>query len=181
MTIENRRYHPCSRAEIDAWIAKEKIPTQFLNERFPYHLISLLLNNKPLLNAYVVLGRYIGSNLKLSPRDRELLIIRCSVKLESIYEFSHHQLIARSVGILDKEIEELQLPTPKGMLAVDLALVQACDELIDKTELSEKSFGTLSKHFDTNTILEIISVVSLYQWTAMMLRSFHVTIENVLR
>ena len=181
MTQESPRYHPCSRAEVETWIAEEKIPPQFQNERFPYHLMSLFLNNKPLLDAYATLGRYISNELTISPRDRELLIIRCAVKMKSVYEWAHHERIAKSVGLADKELEELKRPTPCDLPAVDIVLVQACDELIDTLELSENTFRALSKSFDTGNIMDIISVVGLYQWTAMLLRSFHVTIEDVLR
>lgn len=125
-------------------------------------------------------GRYISSKLSISPRDREVLIVRCAVKTQSIYEWGHHVKIAKSVGITDQDLEQLRLATPSDMSAIDMALVHACDELLTHTEISTETFQLLSENFNTSSIMEIISVVGLYNWTAMLLKSFHVRLEGAI-
>ncbi len=175
------RYKPCDEEAVNTWLADNKIPPQFQNAQFPYHLIALCLNSPGLLDAYAVLGRYISSNLTISPRLRELLIIRCAVKTHSAYELKHHVPIAISAGLTEGELVILQAQSPHGMTSLEMALIQACDELLTNTEISDETFRELSSHFTTGEIMEIISVVGVYNWTAMWLRSFKVTVEKTLQ
>jgi 4-carboxymuconolactone decarboxylase len=173
------RFEPRTAVEIDAWAAAQDLPPQFRDAGFPTNLVALGLNNEGLFSAYATVARYISTRLAIPARTRELLIIRCAVKVGSAYEWEHHVRIGRGAGLTDSDLEALASAEPSTSLTpADAGLVRACDQLIDDAQLSESTFRELSADFTTSELMEIISVVGTYYWTAMLLRSFQVPVED---
>ena len=53
----------------------------------------------------MVFATHVLSKSTLTPRDRELVILRIGARCHSQYEFSQHAIIARRSDITDEEIE----------------------------------------------------------------------------
>jgi alkylhydroperoxidase family enzyme len=178
MNSEKPRYQPVSDEEAQEFIKAYNIPPQFLNKRFPENLMKLGVNNKPLFNLHMIVGTSLNATLNIQPRQRELLILRCAARIDSVYEWEHHVETAKTEGFTADEIEALKSDEPNLKEETDNILVRACDELLSHSEVGQETFEQLSQHFNTQEIMEIISVVGFYQWTGMMLKSFKVPLES---
>lgn len=125
-------------------------------------------------------GSYIQRDSHLPPQTRELLILRTAWLARSEYEWAHHAVFARAAGLSDAKIASVA----SGARARDWsdeqwALLQAADELRREAFMSEATWKTLTQHYDTANMLEIIYTVGGYAMTAMAINSLGIQVEEV--
>src|SRR5687768_8271244 len=115
---------------------------------------------------------------KLSPRDRELLILRTGWRCRSPYEWGQHVLIARRAGITDAEIERVKEgPDAPEWDPFDATLIRAADELHDDHVLSDETWSSLAARYDERQLIEVPMVVGHYHLVAFTLNSLGVQRE----
>jgi hypothetical protein len=69
---------------------------------------------------------HIVGDSSLTPRHRELLILRTAVNCAASYEWEHHVIRGREAGLSDKEIERVKDgPDAKGWAPAESALLSA--------------------------------------------------------
>jgi alkylhydroperoxidase family enzyme len=115
---------------------------------------------------------------KLSPRDRELLILRTGWLCDSPYEWGQHVLIARQSGIDDVEIERVKSgPDAPGWSAFDATLLRAADELHHDHCVSDATWAALAERYDERQLIEVPMVVGHYHLVAFTLNTLGVQRE----
>jgi 4-carboxymuconolactone decarboxylase len=123
-------------------------------------------------------GTYLQRDSHLSPRTRELLILRTAWNARSEYEWAHHTSFAREAGFTDAEIARVaQGPAAARWNEEQGALLRAADELRRETFIADSTWNTLGKYYDTPSLLEIIYTVGGYAMTAMAINSLGVQLE----
>jgi len=114
----------------------------------------------------------------LSPRDRELLILRTGWNCGSKYEWGQHVVIARECGISDDEIESVKVgPTASSWSSHDRMLLTAADELHEHQTLSDHAWNGLTATYSTEQVLDVIATVGNYHLVAMFLNSTGVPLD----
>ena len=68
-----------------------------------------LANHEALAKRWMVFANHILHKSKLSPRDREILILRVGWLCQSGYEWGQHVLIGQKAGLSDLEIEAIKV------------------------------------------------------------------------
>jgi alkylhydroperoxidase family enzyme len=115
---------------------------------------------------------------KLSPRDRELLILRTGWRCQSVYEWGQHVRIARSAGITDEEIERVKAGADAGgWEAFEATLLRAADELHDDACITDSTWAALAERYDTQRLIEVPMLVGHYHMVAYALNSLGVQRE----
>src|SRR6185369_14454169 len=71
------------------------------------NIFRTLAHHPKLLKRWLVFGNHVLVKSTLSPRERELLILRTGWNCHAEYEWGQHVLIGKQVGISDDEIERL--------------------------------------------------------------------------
>ena len=83
-----------------------------------------LANHEALAKRWMVFANHILHKSKLSPRDREILILRVGWLCQSGYEWGQHVLIGQKAGLSDLEIEAIKVgPTDPKLVNPGRALV----------------------------------------------------------
>jgi alkylhydroperoxidase family enzyme len=113
----------------------------------------------------------------LTPRDREILIIRTLAIAEDIYETHHHILIARKAAMTDTEIEAVR-SDGEGLSPFDKLLVQAVDELLSEQNISEETWAGLSERYTKAQMMEVVFLVGCYTVMGMLTNSFGIPVET---
>jgi alkylhydroperoxidase family enzyme len=116
---------------------------------------------------------------KLSPRDRELLILRTAWNCKAPYEWGQHVSIAKSSGLTDEEIGRV----PRGADAAgwdhaDQTLLRVADELHDTATISDHSWAALRARFDDAQLVELPMLVGHYHLVAFTLNALGVPLED---
>ncbi len=111
----------------------------------------------------------------LSPRDRELLVLRTAWNCRSEYEWGQHVVVGRKVGLTDEEIRRVREgPEAAGWRPADALLLRAADELHHDFAISDATWAELVDRYDEQQLIELPMVVGHYQLVAMALKSLRV-------
>jgi 4-carboxymuconolactone decarboxylase len=123
-------------------------------------------------------GGYILSRRNsLSPREREIVILRTGYLCKSGYEWAQHVKIAKREGLSDDEIARIKQGAGAGWSEADAALLRAADELHADQFVSEATWAALSAHFSEAQRMDLVFTVGQYTQVSMMLNSFGVQLE----
>ena len=142
-----------------------------------FNVIKTMMHNMPLFNSFNVLGRHIMSGSSLDPRLRELLIMRVGWNTNCEYQWGQHvRMSAPDLTAEDHERVKAGA-NAEGWTELESALLTAVDELLTETMISDKTWGLLADHLDTQQITDSIFTVGHYNMVAMALNSLGVQRE----
>jgi 4-carboxymuconolactone decarboxylase len=146
----------------------------------------------PPLNIFLTLARYPGllrkwlpfggkllAGGKLTPRDRELVILRSAFRCGARYEWAQHVAIAGTAGLTTEEIRRVgQGPGDAGWSAADATLLRAVDELHDDHCIGDATWNALARNYGTEQLIEIPMLAGHYAMLAGVLNSLGVQPET---
>ncbi len=172
MRLETPRVAPLPLEELDAETRERFGSGPVLN------IFRTLANHPKLLKRWLVFGGHVLARSTLSPRDRELLILRIGWLCRAEYEWGQHVLIARQSGLSEEEIRRIaEGPDAPGWSAFDRALLRAADELHGDAFISDPTWAALAAHYDTQQLMDLIFTVGQYNLVSMALNTLGVQPE----
>ncbi len=166
--------------ERDQWNDKAKeVMAKIETSGKPFNVYKTMANAPDLFKRWTVFATHIMFKNSLSVRDREFLILRIGWLTQSGYEFSQHVRIAYDNGFTEDEIERIKTGAGAGGWdEKEEALLRAAEELHGDAFISDGTWATLNKHYDTENIADIIFTVGNYNLLAMALNSFGVQLDD---
>jgi alkylhydroperoxidase family enzyme len=118
----------------------------------------------------------------ITPRQRELLILRVAHQRDSRYEWAQHVYQAGVVGISTEEVERVRLgATADGWDELDAALLAAADELLADARISDPTYAVLAGALETRQLMDVVFTVGAYEVFAMAMRTFDVPLDDDLQ
>jgi 4-carboxymuconolactone decarboxylase len=147
-----------------------------------YNIFKTLVRYPKLLKRWLPLGNHLLFKSSLTPRDRELLILRTAWLARAEYEWGQHVVIAAREALSPAEIDRVgEGPAAPGWTPGEAALLAAADELFRDTCLSDATWGALSQRYGTAEIMDVIFTVGAYAMLAMALNSLGVSLDQGLK
>jgi alkylhydroperoxidase family enzyme len=173
MRLEKPRVEPLSPEEMD-----EDTRVR-LGDRPALNIFRTLAHHPKLMKRWLVFGNHILAKSTLSPRDREILILRVGWRCRAEYEFGQHSVIGRTAGLSDEEIARITgEPDAPGWTGLERLLLVAADELVDDAFLSDTTWQALSAHYSTEQMLDLVFTVGQYNLVSMALNSLGVQLDE---
>ena len=140
-----------------------------------FNIFTTLAHHPSLLKRWLVFGGHILGGSTLSPRQREILILRTGYRCKSEYEWGQHARIARLVGLTDAEIRRLtEGPDAPGWDPAEALLLRAADELHDDQVVSDATWAALGKELDAKQLIDLVFTVGQYTLVSMALNTLGV-------
>jgi 4-carboxymuconolactone decarboxylase len=174
MNAANERLKPLSP---DEWPAELAEIRQRLGQ--PLNIHSVMAHHAELLQAWIPYRYHIVRDSSLSPRHRELLVLRTAVNCNADYEWQQHVVRGREAGLSDQEIERVKEgPDANGWEPAEAALLSAADDCQRNAKINDETYRILVDHFDERQLLDIISTVGVYMTIAVMVNTFDVPMEK---
>jgi len=139
----------------------------------PWEYLATVLRHPSLFRPHNALAVELVGNGALSPRDRELAIIRLAWLMQAPYEFGEHVGAGkRMAGITDEEINWLiEGSSAPGWSERDRAIVRAVEELVDDAMISDETWAVLAANWDEKQLLELPILLGQYQGVAYLQNS----------
>jgi 4-carboxymuconolactone decarboxylase len=157
---------------------REMVAGQIRDGKLP-NLYGTMINHPGLYKPRLTFGSYIQRDSSLSPKSRELLIMRTGWNIKAEYEWAHHVSYAKDAGLTDAEIARIaEGPKAKGWSEEHAALLQAADELRREAFISDATWKTLAKYYQPKQLVEIIYTVGGYTMTGLAINSLGIQIEE---
>jgi alkylhydroperoxidase family enzyme len=143
------------------------------------NIFRTLAHHPALLRRWLVFAGHVLAKSTLSPRDRELLILRVGVRCRSRYEFGQHVVIAKRSDITDAEIDQVKVgPDHPAWSDFDRALLRAADELHDDSRIGDETWAALGERYSTEQMLDVIFTVGQYHLVSFALNSAGVELDE---
>jgi alkylhydroperoxidase family enzyme len=146
------------------------------------NLLGTLAQHPELAKAYHTFNGYILFASTLSPRQRELLVLRVAAVRGSEYEWAQHAILAGDAGLDEDEVARIaEGPDAPGWTALDRAMVRAVDELIGEGAIGDTSWTALAEGLSGQQLMDLVFTVGAYEVLAMAIRSFGVELDADLK
>ena len=145
-----------------------------------YNIFRTLARHPDLFRSWLPFGGYLLVGGTLSPRDRELMILRTAVRCGSSYEWGQHVRISERMGIEREAIDRvLEGPDAAGWPEHEATLIRAVDELHDDSRLSDATWEALAKEYDDEKqLIELTLLIGQYHMVAFALNSLDVALDD---
>lgn len=142
------------------------------------NIFATLAHHPRLLKRVNALGGLFMAHGSLTPREREIVILRTAFRVGSDYEWAQHVVIGRRAGLTDEEIARVARPEADAEWAAEeRVLIAAADELFADDDLGDETWESLRRTWSTEQILELLVMIGFYRMLAGYLRGVRVQLE----
>ena len=143
------------------------------------NIFATLARHPKLMKRWMVFASHILSKNTLSPRDRELLILRIGWLCQAPYEWGQHVAIGLRSDITRAEIDAITRgPADPTWNDFDAALLTAADELHEAARVSDATWAKLSTRYDDEQMIDVVFTVGQYNLVSMFLNSAGVELDD---
>jgi 4-carboxymuconolactone decarboxylase len=139
------------------------------------NVVLTLVRDEDLVTPWLTLAGRLGFGSRLSPRDRELVILRVALRTECEYEWGH-ATIALGLGVTAAEVQALSDASGAWSNA-DATLLGAVDEVCAEDCVSDETWAGLAATRDDAQLVELLALIGFYRMNAGMLNSMGVQRE----
>ena len=135
--------------------------------------------NPALMVAQRPLQDYLRNQIKVSARERELLILRTAVLCRAEYVLAQHEKSGLRAGLSPQEVERIAAdPDSAAWSPTERLLLHVVGELLGQNTLRDDTWDALRAVYDVGQILDIVSLVGRYWTVSIMVNSLGVQVEQ---
>ncbi|HEX4245474.1 MAG TPA: carboxymuconolactone decarboxylase family protein [Acidimicrobiales bacterium] len=146
------------------------------------NVLGTLAHYPTLTHAYHTFNGHVLFGTSLSPRQRELLVLRVAAVRQATYEWRQHVVLAGDAGISPEEVEWIaEGPAASGWSPLERAMVSAVDELLDDALVADGTWEVLASELGVEQLMDLVFTVGAYDLLAMAFRSFGVQLDDDLK
>jgi 4-carboxymuconolactone decarboxylase len=150
------------------------VPTDYVSD-----FVATVMRHPTLYKRHFELAFVLMRGGALSPRDRELFILRTAWLTRAPFEWGEHVAIGkRDAGLTGDEVERVtQGPDAAGWSADDAAIVRAVDEMHAHAEISDATWAALAARLDEQQLLELPILYGQYVGAACLLKTVRFALQ----
>lgn len=152
------------------------IPAERANPVGAGNVLSTLVRHPDLTEAYLPFNAYLLTRSTLSPRIREVALLRVVHRSNCDYLWSHHIPIALRAGLTESEIDDIR--SGRGADPTDQAVIQAVDDLTADSTISPATWDRLCGLFTHRQCMDLTFTIGGYLLLALAVNTFGVQEEQ---
>jgi alkylhydroperoxidase family enzyme len=140
--------------------------------------LGTLARHPELTRAFHTFNGHVLFASTLSPRQRELLVLRVASVRRSDYEWAQHVVLAGDAGLTADEIVRVaEGANAPGWSPLDRAFLSAVEELLADALVSDATWAKLANELDDQQLMDLVFTVGAYEVVAMAFKSFGVELD----
>ncbi|ART67479.1 carboxymuconolactone decarboxylase [Mycobacterium dioxanotrophicus] len=151
------------------------VPLERRNADDVGNALATLVRHPELAGRFLPFNTYLQKSSRLPGRIRELVILRTAHHHGCGYEWGHHAVIARRLGLADEDLIAAQ----SGFAAdeFDQVVLHAVDELHSGSRICPATWTALGERLDDQQRMDLMFTVGGYGTLALALNTFDVQLE----
>ena len=107
------------------------------------------------------------------------MILRMGWLCRAEYEWGHHVVIGKQVGLTDEDISRIaDGPGATGLDSFDATLLRAVDELRANSFITDETWRALTSRYSSQQMLDLVFTAGQYALVSMVLNSVGVQLEE---
>ena len=145
-----------------------------------YNLHRVLAHSPKALRAFMGFSEYIRDKADLSPRLRELAVLRVATLHDVAYEIAQHLEPARRAGLTQEQITSIADWREHVDIfeEQDRAVLEFVEETAKSFRVSEKTFSTVRQYLTESEMVDLALVVGWYLLCASVIVPFEIEPES---
>jgi alkylhydroperoxidase family enzyme len=171
------RIPPISDAEMSD--AQRELLAPFLQNGRVDNVFRTLAQHAELMKRWLPFARHVLSKSTLSPREREIVILRAGYLCRAEYEWAQHVRLGRQRGLSDADVGAIM--AGRGLPPKEDLLLRAAGELHDHARISEATWKGLAEHYGREQLIDVIFTFGQYTLVSMFLNSAGVQVDDYLK
>lgn len=144
------------------------------------NVMHTLAHHTGLFKRWLVFANHFLFKSTLSPRHREIVILRSGWLADCEYEWGQHvKIAAEDAGFTEAEYTALAAGADAPLWSpADAALIRAADGLYREAFVDDATWAALTRHFHEKQILDAVFTVGNYGMLAMALNTLGVQLDE---
>ena len=145
-----------------------------------YNILKTLAQHPKLFKRWLPFANHVLFKSTLTPRIREIVILRTGWLCRSEYEWTQHVRRGRDeAAMTDRDVKALETgpEDPHWSLKERIVLI-AVEELATEKRISDATWLELKKYFNQMQLMDLVAAVGNYTLVSMMLKSFGVELDD---
>jgi len=135
----------------------------------PGNALRTFLNVPALADSFMSLHAYLTKDSTLSPRHREILILRTGWLLNNDYIWSEHVPAARAAGLSADEVRRVaEGPDAKGWSSFEATLLRLADQLFRNSFVNDAVYKALTVEYDVHHTMDAVVTVADFVTLGLM-------------
>ena len=174
------RLSPLPKSEWDPEIQDLFEKIGYETEEDLYNVLKTLAHHPKLLKRWLPFANHVLLKSTLTPRIREIVILRTGWLCGSEYEWTQHVRIAKeeaAMNMTDFSALEIGSKDPHWGNEERIAL-KLCEDLFAFKTVRESTWKELIQYFDHKQVLDMVAAVGNYTMVSMMLNTFQVPLDS---
>lgn len=144
----------------------------------PDNAFRTMLRVPELLDGVMPYTIYLSEDSSLTPRQRELLILRAAWLAGNQTLWSRHAPRARKAGVSDAELRRVaEGSAGKGWPALESTLLAMADQLFRNASVTNATWAELSKSFDLFHMMDAVETVNHFVVLSLLYNTYGVQPE----
>lgn len=137
------------------------------------------LRHKALCGAWMPFTRYLlSATSTLTPRDKELAILRTAALCDADYDWGHHVPAGERAGLSKDEIARIAKgPDAPGWSDADRWVLKATDELHHGHFIQDATWKALSQRLSEKQLMDLVFTVGQYTMVSMFVNTAGTQLE----
>jgi 4-carboxymuconolactone decarboxylase len=152
------------------------IPRDRANPSGAGNVLSTLVRHPDLTEAYLPFNAYLLKNSTLSPRIREVALLRVVHHAHCDYLWSHHLPIAARAGLSPEDIGAIR--SGESPVRHDQMVIQAVDDLTATSAVTQAVWNELGQVFTDEQRMDLVFTIGGYLLLAMAVNTFGIQDEH---
>ena len=163
-------------------VIRNPMPARDPNRPKGLNVLGTLAHHPEATRAFHTLTGHVLFGSTLSPRQRELLVLRVAAVRGCDYEWAQHVVLARDAGLTDDEVEQVAAGGGAGGWSpLEGALLAAVDELLADARIGDATWAALAVELGEQELMDLMLTVGTYDLLAMVLRSAGTQLDDDLQ
>jgi AhpD family alkylhydroperoxidase len=143
------------------------------------NIMGTFAHHPALAKAFFTLNGHLLCATTLTPRQRELIVMRAAALQHCSYEWVQHVFVARGAGLTDLEIAWIAWgPTAPVWDELEASLLLAVDELARDGVITDHTWTVLNQHLEARQLLDVIVTAGAYTTIAWMMKSVGIDLDE---
>jgi alkylhydroperoxidase family enzyme len=145
------------------WTAAHKaVLSKFVTSGDPGNALRTWLHIPELAENLLTFQTYLMTTAStLTPRHRELLVLRTGWLLNDDYTWSEHVPVARRAGLTAADVRRVaEGPDARGWTSFEATLLRLADQLVRNTSITNATYAALTAEYDLPHTMDAVMTVA---------------------
>ena len=140
----------------------------------PLNIQLALAHAEKSIRHYARFGNSLLTQAKLSPRYREIVILRVATLCNCAYEWNQHQSYAKKAGLSEQQIAAVRAGGGDLFTSQEKAIIRFTDEVVKKVKASDEAFAAIQAFLSPQEIAELTLSVCYWEMVAKCIETLGV-------